>query len=362
MVNVAVLGGGNGAHAAVADLTLKGFRVSLFSRWPEELRAIDERGGIDLIDQEGEHFVPFNRICGSIREVMEDAEVILITIPAIAHEYYAYACLPHLKKGMIIILNPGSTGGALAFKKILKENGMDMDVCETNTLTYICRLIGPSRVKVTSRSRVQFASIPGKKTEKYFDLFRAIFPEGLKSNNVIETSLTNINAILHPPSMILNAGWIEFTKGDFFYYYEGTTPSVARVIEEVDLERIAICEKVGYQSERFLEFFYKTGSTTMRAYISGSIYQALRESEPNKFIRAPESLSHRFLTEDVPYGLVPMAYLGRMLEVSTPTMDALINMASIINGENYWEKGRTLRKMGIEGMGLKDLLDYLENG
>ncbi len=364
MKTVAVLGGGNGGHAAAADLTLKGFRVSLFSRWPEEFDPLRGQKGIYLIDSPGERFVPIDRVCHGIEEALQEAEVILVTVPAMAHDYYARACAPHLKNGQIIVLNPGSTGGALAFKKILKEEGagLDIPVCETNTLTYICRLVGPAKVRITSRTKVHFASLPGKKTKECFQIFQKLFPDATAQKNVLETSLTNINAVLHPPGMILNAGWIEHAKGDFSYYCEGSTPSVARVMEEVDQERMALCRKLNYATDRFLDYFYRAGSTSEKAYRSGSLYQALQESEPNRFIRAPENLSYRFLTEDVPFGIVPMASLGEMLGVPTPTIDALIDLASIICETNFRRTGWTAEKMGIQGMSLKSLLNYVENG
>ena len=217
-------------------------------------------------------------------------------------------------------------------------------------------------MKITVRTKTQFACLPGKKTSKHIKAFQEMFPGTKERANVLQTSLTNFNAVMHAPGMILNAGWIEFTKGNFSYYCEGTTPAVAKVIDEIDKERIALCEKVNYMTERFLEFFYKAGSTTERAFKSGSVYMALQESEPNRFIRAPEGLSYRFLTEDVPYGIVPMAYLGKMLGVATPTINALTDLASLINGTNYWETGWTPEKLGIQGMSLERLLEYVENG
>lgn len=364
MKSIAVLGGGNGAHAAAADLTLRGFKVSLFSRSPERFKPVRDQGGITLVDPSGERLVAIHRVCESIQEALEEAELVLVIVPAIAHEFYARDCVPHLKDGQIVVLDPGSTGGALAFKKILREEGTkaDIPVCETNTLTYICRLVGPAKVRITVPLKVQFAALPGEETRKHIGRFKELFPDTTERKNVLETSLTNLNAVMHPPGMIMNAGWIEHTKGDFSYYCEGGTPAIARVIEEVDRERMALCQKIDYPTERLLDFFYKAGATSEKAYQSGSFYLALQESEPNRFIRAPEALSHRYLAEDIPFGLVPMAFLGQMLGVPTPTINALIDMASLINETRYWEIGWTPERMGIAGMSLKDLLGYVEKG
>jgi opine dehydrogenase len=364
MRTVTVLGGGNGAHAAAADLSLKGFRVKLFSLSSQMLDPIRQQGGITLVDDYGERLVPIYGVCEQIPEALEETDIVLIIVPALAHAAYADACAPYLKAGQIVVLNPGSTGGALAFKNVLRDKRVsaDVPVCETNTLAYICRLTGAAKVKITVRTKTQFASLPGRQTQTCFEIFQEIFPGGTARRNVLETSLTNFNAVMHAPGMVMNAGWIEFTKGNFSYYCEGTTPAVAKVIDEIDKERIALCRQIGYSSDRFVEHFYKAGSTSENAFKSGSVYTALQESEPNRFIRAPENLSHRFLSEDVPYGIVPMAHLGKMLGVRTPTINALVDLASVINETNYWQAGWTPERLGIQGMNLEQLLFYVENG
>jgi opine dehydrogenase len=366
MKNVAVLGGGNGAHAMAADLTLKGFKVFLFSRSQEKLKPARDHGGIVLIDASGERFVPIHKICETAEEALKEAEVIVVAVAAMAHEGYAKECTPFLKSGQILFLTPGSTGGALTFRKLLRDRGVgkEIPIGETNVLTYICRLVGPAKAKITARLRLQFGVHPSTRTEPCFKIFKELFPENdtTARKNVLESSLTNFNAVLHPPGMILNAGWIEFTKGNFSYYCEGGTPAVAQVVEALDSERMGLCGKIDYKSDRFMEFFFKAGATSEGAFKSGSMYRVLQESEANRFIRAPEDLSYRFLTEDVPYGLVPMAYLGKLWNVPTTAMNALIVLTSAIHKTDYWETGWTLEKMGIQGMSLKRLLKYVENG
>jgi opine dehydrogenase len=366
MKKIAVLGGGNGAHAMAADLALKGFEVSLYSRSTDKLKPVRDQGGITLVESSAERVVPIRRVCQSFKEVLEDAEAVLITVAAMAHEDYARGCAPYLKSGQTVFLLPGSTGGSLAFRRLLRTAGnkADVPICETNVLTYICRLIGPARVRITARLKLEFGGLPGTRMAESLKMFEKLFPENRTTGhpNVLESSLTNFNAVLHPPGMIMNAGWIEYTKGDFSYYCEGGTAAVAKVIEAVDRERVALCDRIGYQTDRFLDFFYKAGATSERAFKAGSVHVALQESEANRFIRAPENLSYRFLTEDVPYGLVPMAYLGRMLNIPTPTMDALIGITSVVHETDYWKTGWTPEKMGIEGMNLDILMDYVEKG
>ena len=140
---------------------------------------------------------------------------------------------------------------------------------------------------------------------------------------MLETALSNLNAVFHPQGMIMNAGWIQHTGGDFLFYREGFTDAVGRVTAAVDAERMAVAKALGVPARPFLEVFYEAGLTTKAARDSGDIARACRESEPNKTIKSPPSLDHRYVHEDVGYGLVPMAALGRLAGVATPTIDAL---------------------------------------
>ena len=74
--------------------------------------------------------------------------------------------------------------------------------------------------------------------------------------NVLATSLENIGAVFHPALTILNAGWIEATHGDFEYYLQGITPSVAKVLERVDEERLAVARGLGVRSMSKREWLY----------------------------------------------------------------------------------------------------------
>jgi opine dehydrogenase len=179
---------------------------------------------------------------------------------------------------------------------------------------------------------------------------------------VLETGLSNINAIMHPAGMLGNLGWIENTGGDFFYYREGITPAIAAWIEGVDTERLEIVKRLSLAPAPFVEIFHQAGLTSEEARASGSIYRAIHESEPNFKIKSPASLDHRYLHEDVGYGLVPMAEIGHLLGVKTPVMDSLITLAGTANAIDYRRQGLTLEKMGLSNVRAVDLSAILQNG
>jgi opine dehydrogenase len=167
---------------------------------------------------------------------------------------------------------------------------------------------------------------------------------------------------MHPAGMLGNAGWIEKTGGDFRYYRDGITPAIAAWIEEVDKERLEIVQHLGLKALRFVDIFHQAGLTSEEARASGSVYRAINESAPNQTIKSPSSLDHRYIKEDVGYGLVPMAEIARVLSVKTPVMDALVTLASTALRTDFRTEGLTLEKMGLASVQPENLPEILHEG
>jgi opine dehydrogenase len=193
-------------------------------------------------------------------------------------------------------------------------------------------------------------------------LIHSLFPEVVPASSVLETALSNMNAVFHPPGMLMNTGWIESTDGNFLFYNQGITEAVGRVVSAVDAERMAIARALGVPCRSFIQRFYEAGLTTKEAFESGSVARACRESEPNRTIKSPSSLDDRYIHEDVGFGLVPMTALARLAGIETPTIDALIHLVSKATGIRYDETGLTLKKMGLHGIALEDLFRFVQYG
>jgi opine dehydrogenase len=362
---IAILGAGNGGCAAAADLTLRGYEVRLYSRSEATLRPIREQGGIEIVEAGEARKATPALITSEINDAVAGADLIIIAAPAVAHEDFAASLASQLRDGQIILLNPGHTGGSLHFAWALKKKQPNVKplICETVTLTYICRLKGPAQVEVYRRTtHLRCAAFPAKFTGEIVPAIKGVFPNIVSARNVMETGLSNINAIMHPAGMVADAGWLEKSSGDFRFYAEGITPAVAEIITKVDEERLEIVRQFGLPALSFVEIFYQAGLTTGAARSSGSVYRAIHESAPNKTIKAPASLNHRYLNEDVGYGLVPMAALGKWLGVKTPVIDALITLASAINRRDYRQDGLTLEKMGLASVTRQDFETVLQEG
>lgn len=363
MARVAILGGGNGGFAAAADLARRGHEVTLWNRGPAPVEAVEAAGGIAYRGVFGDGFAPVQATT-VLSVAVRDADLVLVCLPALAHQALATALAGHLRSATPLVLDPGGLLGALAFAHHLRAAGQrgPIRLGETGTLSYICRKTGPAGVEVTSvATGLAFAALPAVDTPVLLAEVEPLLPGLVAVEDTLAAGLTSINTVLHPPAMILAAAWIERTHGDFFYYADTAVPSVGRLMAALDVERLAIARAWGLPAEPFLEVFARIGSTTAAAAASGDFQRALEESRPNRHIRAPASLDDRYMREDIPFAVVPLGELGRLVEVATPIIDAIVTIASTITGEDFRARGRTLASIGLDGLGSEAILTVLRH-
>ena len=159
--------------------------------------------------------------------------------------------------------------------------------------------------------------------------------------------------------MILNSGWIEHTSGDFLFYSEGVTNAVAKVIESVDKERLKILQRLQLRSETIQEILNRCDFISN---VHSSVYESIFSCETIGSIKSPQSLNHRYLTEDIGYGLVPMSYIAKYLNLSTPVIDSMINIACILNNVDYWKEGLNIQNLGIDKIDPNSINKYAYSG
>ncbi len=359
---IAIFGAGGGGTSAAAHLTTLGFEIRLYSQDRNALTPLQKIGGIEYEAPFGKGFAEIPIITNDAFKAMDGADIVMIVSPAHLHEKWITAAAPHLTDEQVLFVSPGHT--LLLIPQILRANGIKHPVfCETATLPYLCRRIGPTTCKISRVSDFMvFGGFPGCETARQFEIVKTVYPSVQCFSNVLETVLPYGNAIHHPPAFLCNAGRVEATGGNFRHYYDGITPSVGRLIDAVDRERLKVAGALGAETMPFVELFYRMGYTTKAACDTGIAYEAFHQSEPDKWIPAPSKLEHRYFLEDVPYGHMIYSELGRIAGVSTPTIDHIILLASVALGHDLSVDALTLEKMGIAGISKDRFLRLLEFG
>jgi len=361
-LRMTVIGAGHGGKAMAAHLALMGFPTKLYNRTPDHIEAIRLLRGIHL--QSGEEGVrglgKLKLVTSNIAEAIEDTDMIMVVVPSSAHADIARACAPYLKDGQVVVLHPGRTCGAIEFAKVLRDENCaaDVTISEAETFIYASRSDGPAEARIFRiKDAVPLAALPATRTKLVLDMIHQAYPEFIDGGNVLQTGLNNMGAIFHPALTLLNAGWIEATHGDYQFYIDGVTPSVARVLEALDRERVTVASSVGIRARTALEWL-------KLAYdASGEDLHEAVHNQPGYYgIKAPPTLNHRYIFEDVPMSLVPIASLGQRYGVSVRAMDSIVRISSIIHRTDYWRRGRTIEKLGINDLSVGELTAYVNEG
>ncbi len=352
-MKIAVLGAGNGGMAMAADMVMKGHDVSLYDKYPKALTGIQNEMGIHLKGAAGEGFASVHVVSTDIAEVIRDRELIMVVTPAFAHKSIAEALASVIEAPQMVILHPGRTGGALEVKKVIEERrpGLSPIVAEAQTLIYASRRTGQAEVTIYGiKKRLAFSALPAKYNTILSEKLKNIFPQFYPVENILETSLMNIGAVFHPAPAILNCARIEDTKGDFEYYHQGITPTIGKVLEKIDGERVEVAKAFGINTLTTVEWLMDVYGAE-----GENIYEAVQANKVYSGIKAPSDIKARYISEDVPMSLVPISELGRLAGVKTPAIDTMISLADIMHDQDYRKNGRDLDRMGIDRLSIEEL-------
>ncbi len=371
MTTVAVLGAGAGGLATVVELAAGGHDVALWHRSastiaPYSSGQIAHRGIL------GTGSARVLAVTTDLGEALRGAEVVILSLPAFLHPPL-FAELAERRLGVPIVLSPGHVGGALQLRQLFRHLGAALPpVAELSTLPYVARVRPEGGVEVTGRApQLRCGVLPGG--DQAADAAAALFSCRLTVCDVLCSSLSNTNLVLHPPGAILGAAWIEATGGNFAFYVEGTTPGVARVLDGLDAERRELARSFGHELPRLAEEMVLVGTATAPGGGGGAAgdrssaglvagrssaetaAEAIRSGAANRSIQAPGSLSHRYYREDFAFGLEPFVALAELAGVKTPIAAALLALAGALLGSEM-PPGRDAAALGIEGLSLEELL------
>lgn len=347
-MKITVVGTGHGGCAMAAVLSQHQQDVSLLKLTNaihnDNFSAIRQQRGIHLKGIEGEGFYPIIKASTEPEAVIPDADVILVFYVANFHEQIAERISPFLNKKQIVVINPGY-GGSLLFEKHLKKLGkpeLPLFV-EFETLPYSSRITQPGEVSIVSRNvRHPFAAYPASRNDEAYDLLTPVIGECVPRQHLLEVALHNPNLVIHTVGVLMNASLVESPKQDFAMYRDGFSPTVWKVAQQLDKEKMDVLEAMNAERiSYFQEFKLRTFADIHIDDIAGFQHYA-NEAPPGPF-----TVNHRYVTEDVPVGLGLMQSLGRHLKVPTPVCDSLITLSCAMLPEQPLAQDiRSLEKLG----------------
>ncbi len=357
-MKVAVLGAGAGGAASVAELVQAGHDVHFWARSKETLEPHIKLGGVAYEGKLGEGVAKPALITADLKAAIDGVDVAVVVLPTFSHSAIASALAaagwPSSKP---VVLNPGHTGGALEFAETFSRTGRAAPpVVEFSTLTYVARKYRPDGVTVSGRAK-QLKAAALKGGSEVLEIAGKLYPGLTPVADVIASDLSNVNMVLHPPAAVLAAAWVEATGGNFTFYVDAMTPGVARVMKQLDDERLAVAKAFGHDLPNLVEEMKLLGTVEADVTDTSDFRAAIAGGEANKRIKGPDSLEYRYYKEDFGHGLLPFLEFARIAGIDTPVAHSLYSLAQIAVGTDYRKGGRTAEAMGIAGMSRDQVIE-----
>lgn len=347
-LSIAIVGGGNGAYAAAADLAEQGHDVRLWRRSASRLGPLLENHTLTLRDAAGTREVALARVGRDMGQVIDGAEIVIVPLPAPAQRAVALELAAHLRDGQVVFAPPGSLG-SYVMAHVARQSGCEADVAfaEAGTLPYLARKQSDAAVSVTARAtRLPTGVFPARETARVLGLLRVAFPAIEPRQDALDAALTNAGPIIHPPLVLLNAGPIEHF-GTWDIHNEGTQPAIRRVQDSLDAERLGLREALGYPGPHFpLRDHY---SSSGEEWMYGNLAHE-RLVESSQWRESLDLLSHRYMREDIAYGLALLVSVADWLGMEVPVARGLLSVASAITATDLRSSGRTLDNLGLAGL------------
>src|SRR5271166_1898412 len=358
MSTVAIIGAGIGGVYLVAELGLAGHRLRLHDLDDTRLADIRAHGGVDV---EPGGLATVECATTDLPTAVDGAEIVIVVTGGNAQAAVARSLAPLLRDGQVVLLIQGNTGGSLVVRRALDDAGgrADVDVAEMDNYPYSCRRLTPTRIRpIVSKRWLQIAAFPGNRIAKVYPRLSPLFPQAVAAPNVFYTGFTNANAMLHVANCAANAARIE--SGDSYRFYaEGVTPAVARLYQAINRERVMVAAALGAAVPTLEDWFDRVYGVREVSLVETCRRLTYNSDGPYQATGTPSSLEHKFITEDVPTGLIPMSALGAAAGVPT---HALVAVVQSMTGKEFAADARTLARLGLSGMSATDIRRVMDEG
>ncbi|MDP3305095.1 MAG: NAD/NADP octopine/nopaline dehydrogenase family protein [Erysipelotrichaceae bacterium] len=349
-MKITIIGAGNGGSAMAADLSVKGHSVTLFKSSVKGNnehfdKLVKENGEILLKDLDGDMKTKIHKVTSSIDEAFsEDPKVIVLFIKTNFHEDIIKRISPYLKDDQVVLLEPGYLSTAYFLKH---SKNRKLIVVEAQSSPLDCRIIAPGIVKILFKNeRNPIGIYPLSRTSEAENILKEFDYNFIILNSVVEAALHNPNLIVHTIGAIMSIPRIEYTDEEYSMYREVFTPSVWNLVEKLDNEKMDILESLNLKRLPYVEACKFRNSKDLSLDAKEVFYDYAQNDSPS----GPDVSDSRYITEDVPEGLVLLESLGEMLNIKTPVCTALIEIASACLDTDYRANGRTLERLGIENV------------
>lgn len=330
-MNITIIGAGNIGFAAAAHLASLGHDITVYTRTEAKARVLCQGPVIASGCLEGSFAV---RGTTDLSQALHAADLVMVFTWANAHSAVAEALATHADHSLTVLICNGNWGAYETYDALSRQTALRGSViAETAGMPYV------GHWSFTDDLRIA-VNVIGIKTTTQMSVTRIGACNGVRdaavrsllsfmsdsyghvdlASSVFSTSLSAPNPIIHAPLCLLNMARIE--QGQSFHILvDGFNDRTAHLVKGIDDERAALASALHADYEHIvdqLNGFWDTRYASLpEVFRSNSVYSSLP---------GPTDPFHRFIQEDIPYGIAPLVSLGRVLNVPTPTCEAILTI------------------------------------
>ncbi len=355
-MRVGIVGAGSIAFGTAALVEQQGHKVTLWSPSGERTKALAT--GAALIAEGAIKGTFHPGVAASAGELVTGADALVIALPAYGHKTVLDAIAPYVTSQQTVIFSSHASFGALYLSRVLAERGVVATIVAWGTTAVSGRQLSPTSVNVnTIRKQVDLATVPTSRSAAGLLVCKDLFGDRfLDRGNLMAIALSNLNPQNHMGIALGNMTRME--RGESWSQGQNVTPNVGRLLEDLDQERIAIAAKLGLEVRNIFQHFHLSFHVPV-----SSISQMNQEMhEAGNGGSGPTTADSRYVTEDVPFGLVMTAKIGRLAGYPAELHEAGVRIFSAMYGRDFTAENDLLTALELDAMSLEDLKNLCHNG
>lgn len=351
-MKIAMVGAGNAGCAVAADLTLKGHELTLIktshAMHDDNFEYLLANNGKMTLNEFGE--LKTANIAKVTRDLsmVKGNEIVVIYIQTNFHEQLIERLVPYLEDDQIILINPGYFSTAYMLKHCGDKK---LIIAEAESSFIDGRIMEPGYFRVGFRNvRNPIGIYPVSRKEEAIKKLDQMQERFVYLDSVVEAALHNPNLVVHTVGSVMSIPRIEKSKGDFCMYHEAYTrdnPATWMILEALDGEKMDVLEKMGFERLSYVNAC-KYRNSLDEEMDGKEVFLNYAAMETRA--KGPTKVDSRYISEDVPQGLVMLEALGKALDVPTPVCTALIEIATAALGRSMRAEGRTPETLGVENI------------
>jgi hypothetical protein len=363
-MQITICGGGNAAHTSVGLLAAQEeHRVNVYLSIADEAerwqKGVASQGGMIVQRQEGSLKGLPEKISIDPGEVIPGSQLVLLSLPAFAHESVLGEIAPFLEPGTLVGALAARGSYDLCTRDILKAKADSVTVFGLQTLPWACRIQKYGRqVEILGiKAMVDFATCPPEQADDLaqflsLQLGIPLSPMG----SFLSLTLAGTGQLIHPGVMFgLFSNWDGSPFDEEPLFYQGIDTHTAEVLQKLSDEVQAIraafeatYPQVDLSAVRTLADWLChsyaddiADTTTLQTYfVTNRSYAGLKvPMRPMNGGLAPD-FQARYLSEDVPFALLATRGIAELAGVATPTMDEVITWAQELLSKEYLVDGK----------------------